>query len=77
MLTPLLSHYTDFTAAAIIDGFANESMSRSVDRVMKQLAAEQGARIMKEREPRLPSATFIKAYMEAFRPRESVLVERL
>ena len=60
----------DFTAGAIIDGFQNESMAKSVDRVMKQLASEKGAKIMAEREPRLPSPTFIKAYMEAFRLRE-------
>ena len=59
----------DFTAGAIIDGFSNDAMSKSVDRVMKQLASEKGAKILKEREPRLPSSTFIKAYMEAFRPR--------
>lgn len=61
---------TDFTAGAIIDGFANEHMAKAVDRVMKQLASEKGASIMKTREPRLPSPTFIKAYMEAFRPRD-------
>lgn len=44
-------------------------MAKAVDRVMKQLASEKGAAIMKTREPRLPSPTFIKAYMEAFRPR--------
>ncbi|KAK9900109.1 ADP ATP carrier receptor [Cystobasidium minutum MCA 4210] len=59
----------DFTAGAIIDGFSNDAMAKSVDRVMKQLAQEKGAKILKEREPRLPSSTFIKAYMEAFRPR--------
>lgn len=61
---------TDFTAGAIIDGFSNDAMAKSVDRVMKQLAQEKGAKILKERGPRLPSSTFIKAYMEAFRPRE-------
>lgn len=62
---------SDFTAGAIIDGFQNESMAKAVDRVMKQLAQEKGSAIMRTREPRLPSPTFIKAYMEAFRNRKS------
>ena len=45
-------------------------MAKAVDRVMKQLASEKGVKIMATREPRLPSPTFIKAYMEAFRPRD-------
>lgn len=61
---------TDFTAGAIIDGFQNESMAKAVDRVMKQLAQEKAQTIMKNREPRLPSPTFIKAYMDSFRTRE-------
>ncbi|KAI5478253.1 mitochondrial outer membrane translocase receptor TOM70 [Pseudohyphozyma bogoriensis] len=58
----------DFTAAAIIDNFATESTQVSVERVMKRLATEKAAELLKTREPRLPSATFIKAYLEAFRP---------
>lgn len=38
---------------------------------MKKLATEKAAELLKTREPRLPSPTFIKAYLEAFRPRES------
>ncbi|KAK4698953.1 hypothetical protein P7C70_g7316, partial [Phenoliferia sp. Uapishka_3] len=53
----------DFTAAAIIDNFATESTQVAVERVMKRLATEKAAEIMKTREPRLPSATFIKAYL--------------
>jgi import receptor subunit TOM70 len=44
-------------------------MSKAVDRVMKQLAQEKAQKILKDREPRLPSATFIKAYMDSFRSR--------
>lgn len=69
LISPFSATATDFTAGAIIDGFQNESMAKAVDRVMKQLAQEKGAAIMRTREPRLPSPTFIKAYMEAFRNR--------
>lgn len=37
---------------------------------MKQLAQEKASNIMKNREPRLPSPTFIKAYMDSFRNRK-------
>jgi len=65
----LFNALCDFTAGAIIDGFSNDSMSKAVDRVMKQLAQEKAQKILKDREPRLPSATFIKAYMDSFRSR--------
>lgn len=42
----------------------------SVEKVMKKLAGEKAQKMLSEREPRLPSATFIKAYLEAFRDRE-------
>ncbi|GAA5973994.1 hypothetical protein JCM11641_008202 [Rhodosporidiobolus odoratus] len=58
----------DFTAAAIIDNFATEGTTASVERVMKQLASEQAATILAQREPSLPSPTFITAYLTAFRP---------
>ncbi|GAA5862832.1 hypothetical protein JCM5296_006788 [Sporobolomyces johnsonii] len=57
----------DFTAAAIIDNFATQATTDSVERVMKQLATEKAAEIMRNREPKLPSATFIEAYLQAFR----------
>ncbi|GAA5942247.1 uncharacterized protein JCM15063_002947 [Sporobolomyces koalae] len=58
----------DFTAAAIIDNFATQATTDSVERVMKQLANEKAQEILKHREPKLPSATFIEAYLQAFRP---------
>ena len=66
----------DFTAGAIIDGFQNDSMAKAVDRVMKQLASEKAQTILRDREPRLPSATFIKAYMDSFRSRELLVTGR-
>jgi len=61
----------DYTAAAILDGFQNEGAQATVERVMKRLATVKAEEIMKTREPRLPSPTFVKAYLEAFRPRSS------
>ncbi|GAA6025966.1 hypothetical protein JCM11491_002962 [Sporobolomyces phaffii] len=58
----------DFTAAAIIDNFTTQATTDSVERVMKQLATEKAADVLKHREPTLPSATFIEAYLQAFRP---------
>ncbi|GAA5979871.1 hypothetical protein JCM10908_001447 [Rhodotorula pacifica] len=59
----------DFTAAAILDGFQNQSTSNSVERVMKRLASEKASDMLSSREPRLPSSTFVTAYLTAFRPR--------
>ncbi|GAA6040771.1 hypothetical protein JCM8097_003289 [Rhodosporidiobolus ruineniae] len=57
----------DFTAAAIIDNFATQGTTDSVERVMKQLASEKASSILASREPSLPSPTFITAYLTAFR----------
>ncbi|KPV78707.1 uncharacterized protein RHOBADRAFT_51141 [Rhodotorula graminis WP1] len=57
----------DFTASAILDSFQNQATTDSVERVMKQLAAEKAQQILATREPRLPSPTFITAYLTAFR----------
>jgi len=59
----------DFTAATILEKFSNESTAQAVERVLKKLATARAAEILKEREPRLPSHTFISAYFGAFRPR--------
>ncbi|KAG6907504.1 hypothetical protein DXG01_008648 [Tephrocybe rancida] len=59
----------DFTAATILDKFANKNTSDSVERVLQTLAGKKAAEIMASREPRLPSFTFIQSYFAAFRPR--------
>lgn len=38
---------------------------------MKRLAKDKAVELLKTREPRLPSPTFIKAYLEAFRPQSA------
>ncbi|GAA6058375.1 hypothetical protein JCM3770_005282 [Rhodotorula araucariae] len=63
----LYSALCDFTASAILDSFQNQATTDSVERVMKQLAAEKAQQILAAREPRLPSPTFITAYLTAFR----------
>jgi len=64
----------DYTAATILDQFQNQTTSTSVERVLKKLSTEKAAEIMKNREPRLPSHTFISAYFAAFRERPLPLV---
>lgn len=59
----------DFTSATIFDKFQNQSTAAAVERVLKKLSTEQAAEIIKNREPRLPSYTFISAYFAAFRDR--------
>ncbi|CAD6891008.1 unnamed protein product [Tilletia laevis] len=61
---------TDFTAVAILGQFKNEEATASVERVLKQLAQAQAKEIIRTREPKLPSSTFITAYLDAFRYKE-------
>lgn len=59
----------DFTAATILEKFTNPATGQSVERVLGKLSEARAKEIMAEREPRLPSHTFITAYFAAFRPR--------
>ncbi|KAJ7688982.1 hypothetical protein B0H17DRAFT_1067403 [Mycena rosella] len=59
----------DFTAATILDKFTNQNAAQSVERVLKKLTGEKSTEILANREPRLPSFTFISAYFAAFRTR--------
>ncbi|KAK0568147.1 TOM (translocase of outer membrane) complex component [Tilletia horrida] len=61
---------TDFTAVAILGQFKNEEATASVERVLKQLAEAQAKEIIRTREPKLPSSTFITAYLDAFRRKD-------
>ncbi|KAK0520091.1 TOM (translocase of outer membrane) complex component [Tilletia horrida] len=61
---------TDFTAVAILGQFRNDEATASVERVLKQLAQAQAKEIIRTREPKLPSSTFITAYLDAFRRKE-------
>ncbi|KAH7325209.1 ADP/ATP carrier receptor [Rhizoctonia solani] len=64
----------DFTALAIIEHFKNDSASAAVERVLAKLSTKQAEEIMRGREPRLPSVTFISAYFAAFRQRPNVIL---
>lgn len=61
----------DFTAVAILSQFKDTAAAQSVDRVLKNLATSKAQDILRTREPRLPSPTFVSAYLEAFRPKSS------
>lgn len=60
----------DFTATTIMERFQNTSAAESVERVLKKIASKKAEEIMKAREPKLPSTTFVSSYLGAFRPRE-------
>lgn len=57
----------DFTAVAILGHFRDTAATASVERVLKKLASGKAQLQLKTREPRLPSPTFVTAYLEAFR----------
>ncbi|WWD20858.1 hypothetical protein CI109_105335 [Kwoniella shandongensis] len=58
----------DFTATTIIERFQDEQAATSVERCLKKLAQKRAKDILETREPKLPSPTFISAYLSAFRP---------
>ncbi|CAE6437418.1 unnamed protein product [Rhizoctonia solani] len=64
----------DFTALAIIERFKNDAASAAVERVLAKLSTKQAEEIMRGRQPRLPSVTFIGAYFSAFRQRPNVIL---
>lgn len=59
----------DFTATTIMEKFQNDAASTSVERVLKKIASKKAEEMLSTREPRLPSKTFVSAYLGAFRPR--------
>lgn len=58
----------DFTATTIMERFQNASAGESVERVLKKISTKKAEEIMKAREPKLPSTTFVSSYLGAFRP---------
>ncbi|KAF9107816.1 TOM (translocase of outer membrane) complex component [Mortierella sp. AM989] len=57
----------DFTALCILDGFKNESFAQSMERNLKKVADVKAKIILSTREERLPSKTFMSAYLDSFR----------
>ncbi|OCF35933.1 mitochondrial outer membrane 72K protein [Kwoniella heveanensis BCC8398] len=60
----------DFTATTIIERFQDEQAAVAVERCLKKLAQKKAKEILETREPKLPSPTFISAYLSAFRPHD-------
>lgn len=63
----LFDSLADFTAVAILAQFKDQTATESVERVLRKLATGKAQDILKTREPKLPSPTFVTAYLEAFR----------
>ncbi|KAG0240377.1 hypothetical protein B0O80DRAFT_381294 [Mortierella sp. GBAus27b] len=57
----------DFTAMCVLDGFKNDSYAQSMERNLKKIADIKAKEILKERVDRLPSKTFMSAYLDSFR----------
>ncbi|CEP17018.1 hypothetical protein [Parasitella parasitica] len=58
----------DFTCVCILDAFKNEAASKAMERVLKLVSERRAKEIMKTKKPRLPSPTFVSAYLDSFRP---------
>lgn len=59
----------DFTFVALLGGFRDTTATESVERVLRALSTFKAQETLRTRELQLPSATFITAYLEAFRPK--------
>jgi len=64
----------DFTATTIIERFQDEAAGAAVERCLKKLATKKAKEQLEQREPKLPSPTFISSYLGAFRPRKSAII---
>ncbi|GAA5801005.1 hypothetical protein EDC94DRAFT_616764 [Helicostylum pulchrum] len=58
----------DFTCVCILDAFKNDAASKAMERVLKLVSENRAKEIMKTKKPRLPSPTFVNAYLDSFRP---------
>ena len=59
----------DYTASCIIDQFANQGNTQSVERLLKKVAEAKGKEILAKKEKKLPSPTFVTNYLQSFRPK--------
>ncbi|TPX35003.1 hypothetical protein SmJEL517_g02511 [Synchytrium microbalum] len=57
----------DFTTICIMEEFKSESTVASTDRILKDIGKKMAEELMASKEKRLPSETFITAYMDSFR----------
>ncbi|KAI9098268.1 import receptor [Phlyctochytrium arcticum] len=56
----------DYTVMCVLEEFKNESVLGSTDRVLKSLAQNKAKELMSTKLQKLPSDTFIAAYMDSF-----------
>ncbi|KAJ3055603.1 TOM (translocase of outer membrane) complex component [Rhizophlyctis rosea] len=57
----------DYTAFCVLEEFKNEPAINATDRVLKIIGKEKADEVLKNKVSRLPSETFIAAYMDSFR----------
>lgn len=57
----------DFTAMCVLDGFKNDAYAQSMERNLRIIADLEAKEILKDRVDRLPSKTFMGAYLDSFR----------
>ncbi|KAJ3151588.1 TOM (translocase of outer membrane) complex component [Geranomyces variabilis] len=62
----LIDALNDYTVMCVLEEFANETVLVATDRVLKQVAHAKAAIQMETRVSRLPSDTFIAAFMDSF-----------
>lgn len=60
----------DYTASSIMDNFQNENAAGAIERLLKKIAEQKARDMLAGRTNRMPSYSFISAYLEAFRPHE-------
>jgi len=56
----------DVTAVCLLDGFQNQQCMILADRILKSIGKELAFEHYQKRKPTLPSATFIKSYLDSF-----------
>lgn len=57
----------DYTASSIMDNFQNEAAAGAIERLLKKIAETKSKEMLAERSDRMPSYSFIGAYLDAFR----------
>lgn len=60
----------DYTASCIIDGFRNDQSAQAVERLLKKVADSKAGEILKSKQKKLPSPTFVTNYLQSFRPKD-------
>ncbi|KAJ3411310.1 TOM (translocase of outer membrane) complex component [Chytridiales sp. JEL 0842] len=61
----------DYTAICMLEEFKKESSLTTTDRLLRDIGKKHAAELMKQKTPRLPSETFIRAYVDSFRPNKT------